>query len=74
MTADELVDRIADGTAELLTIDDVCARLSISRPTLERWRRNKQFPAADIQLGKSPRWSMDTFKTWLETQTHRDKK
>ncbi|WP_224718270.1 helix-turn-helix transcriptional regulator [Pectobacterium versatile] len=35
-----LIDRIADGEATLLGIDDICARLGISRSTLERWVRN----------------------------------
>ncbi|WP_409309015.1 helix-turn-helix transcriptional regulator [Pectobacterium sp. B1J-3] len=35
-----LVDRIADGEATLLGIDEICKRLGISRSTLERWIRN----------------------------------
>lgn len=36
----DLIDRIADGTAVLLGIDEICGRLSVSRPTFERWVRN----------------------------------
>ncbi|KHT34441.1 helix-turn-helix transcriptional regulator [Pectobacterium carotovorum] len=35
-----LIDRIADGEATLLGIDEICKRLDISRSTLERWVRN----------------------------------
>jgi hypothetical protein len=69
--ADDLVEQIANDTAELLTTDDICGRLSISRTTLERWRKAHQFPAPDIYIGRA-RWSMATFKKWLETKTIRD--
>lgn len=36
----DLVDRIANGTATLLGIDDICKRLGISRTTFDRWVRN----------------------------------
>ncbi len=35
-----LVDRIANGEATLLGIEDICKRLSISRTTFDRWVRN----------------------------------
>ena len=36
----ELVDRIANGNATLLGVDDICKRLGVSRSTFERWVRN----------------------------------
>lgn len=36
----DIVDRIANGSAQLLSIDDICTRLSISRTTFDRWVRN----------------------------------
>jgi len=94
-----LIESIAAGQAQLLTADDICKRLSISRSTFERWVRNSvpiqeqiqrksealgtigqmlemmvepeksdktSFPQADIRIGNSPRWSIETFKKWLE--------
>lgn len=86
-----LVDRIANGDAILLGVDDICKRLGVSRTTFDRWVRNGgaksvtgpgygvgmrplsdlvagdnlTFPAPDIRIGNSPKWEMDTFKTWL---------
>lgn len=40
MLQNNLVDRIAAGTATLLGIDDICKRLGISRTTFDRWVRN----------------------------------
>lgn len=101
---DNLVDRIAAGEATLLSIEDICQRLGISRTTLDRWVRNGggklsstsgsrslamqigagmalsktlqevadglgettiSFPSPDIRIGNSPKWEMETFKSWL---------
>jgi predicted DNA-binding transcriptional regulator AlpA len=35
-----IVDRIADGRATLLGVDDICKRLGISRTTFDRWVKN----------------------------------
>ncbi|KVS62778.1 MULTISPECIES: helix-turn-helix transcriptional regulator [Burkholderia cepacia complex] len=95
----DLVNRIAEGKAQLLGIDDICQRLGVSRTTFDRWVRNgggktgsttladlvgssiagrgmadaaanltdgaTSFPPPDIYIGKSPKWEMQTFKTWL---------
>lgn len=85
----DLVDQIARGTATLLSAEDICTRLSVSRSTFDRWVKNGstqyigrkppvhsmirsrdedtliEFPAPDIRIGNSPRWSIDTFKDWL---------
>jgi hypothetical protein len=70
---EELIDRIANGEAELLDIGEICKRLKISRSTLERVRETPsnpkkktiQFPEPDLWFGKSPRWEIQTFKKWL---------
>jgi transposase-like protein len=36
----DIVDRIANGQAQLLGIDDICTRLGVSRTTFDRWVRN----------------------------------
>lgn len=67
----------ASGDA-LLSIDDVCARLSISRSTLERLRRTGDvvpsnddfvgapvFPEPTLVIGRSPRWSATALNEWL---------
>lgn len=95
----DLVNRIAEGKAQLLGIDDICQRIGVSRTTFDRWVRNgggktgsttltdlvgtslvgrnamdsvanltegaTSFPPPDIYIGKSPKWEMQTFKTWL---------
>lgn len=40
----DLVTRIAEGSATLLGIDEICKRLGISRSTFDRWQRNGQAP------------------------------
>jgi predicted DNA-binding transcriptional regulator AlpA len=35
-----LVDRIADGEAILLGVEDICKRIGVSRTTFDRWVRN----------------------------------
>ena len=68
-----LTDKVALGEDELITIDIICKRLSVSRSTLGRWIRNTQenksglrFPAPYMTLGRSPRWKLATLVAWLE--------
>lgn len=43
-----------------LSKSDVVARYGITQRTLERWLKNKRFPAPDLHLpGGQPRWSDD---------------
>ena len=77
MQTSELVERIANGEATLLGINDICKRLSISRTTFDRWLQNtvdqttpraentRKFPLPDIRIGNSPKWELETFKCWL---------
>ncbi len=85
----DLVNRIAEGKAVLLGVEDICNRLGVSRTTFDRWVRNGNplsgnslaktvseamanfadksisFPPADIRIGGSPKWEIETFKAWL---------
>jgi len=36
----DLVNQIAEGKANLLSADDICTRLSVSRSTFDRWVKN----------------------------------
>lgn len=67
MTTD-LIDRIADGTAVLLGIDEICSRLSISRPTFERWVRNGSSKDSLRSFGQVAR-SMDMTSNLFEGAT-----
>lgn len=87
----DLVNQIAEGTAVLLTAEDICNRLSVSRSTFDRWVRrggrdgispslkelmendHTSFPPPDIRIGNSPRWSIETFKSWLRKYSQIDK-
>jgi predicted DNA-binding transcriptional regulator AlpA len=40
MPQKSLLDRIAEGEATLLGVDEICKRLSVSRATLDRWVLN----------------------------------
>jgi len=103
---DALIEKIANGKAQLLGIEDICSRIGVSRTTFDRWVRNGgydknisgtktlqeiaigsilgkndpflnnvfssdsiKFPPPDIRIGNSPKWEMETFKTWLRTNT-----
>jgi hypothetical protein len=50
----DLVNRIANGEATLLGIDDICTRLGVSRTTFDRWVKNgavKSVANAALQSG-----------------------
>ncbi len=90
----DIVDRIANGKATLLGVEEIITRLGVSRSTFDRWVKNGaaggaglklssmvasrsifedrtsaenllKFPPADIRIGGSPKWELETFKTWL---------
>ena len=51
---------------ELLTVDEVCAYLSIDERTLRRHRRLGLFPAPDLVIsGRFPRWKKPTVAAYL---------
>lgn len=45
----DLVNKIAEGKAVLLSADDICERLSVSRSTFDRWVRNSSKGTTDIK-------------------------
>lgn len=52
----DIVDRIANGQATLLGIEDICTRLGISRTTFDRWVRNgspRKSSLRELAAGKS---------------------
>lgn len=60
---------------QLLTVDDICIKLSISRSTLDRLRgvgtksetlKNFDFPEPLLYIGKSPRWSVQQINFWIQ--------
>lgn len=50
-----LVDRIADGSTRLLSADDICEKLSISRSTFDRWVKNSANPLDALREPVKPR-------------------
>lgn len=69
-TMNDLIGRIADGTVELLGIDEICSRLSVSRPTSERWVRNGSNKPADKMLSFGQiASSMDRTSNFFEGST-----
>ena len=60
---------------DLLTIEDICKKLSISKSTLDRLRgiskKNEilmmyDFPEPLLYIGKSPRWSVQQINSWIQ--------
>ena len=54
---------------ELLTLDDVAAKLKVSRKTVTRWwkdgdRENMQFPKPAV-FGRFPRWLESDIDRWI---------
>jgi predicted DNA-binding transcriptional regulator AlpA len=51
---------------QLMTVDQVCAYLSMDESTLRRHRRNGLFPAPDVWISERyPRWSKATIAAYL---------
>jgi len=57
-------------TIELFDIDDVCARIKVSRATVYRWVKTGNFPAPTKLNGASQqsaaRWSEQALRGWIE--------
>lgn len=60
---------------DLLTIKNICRKLSISKSTLDRLRgiskKNEismlfDFPEPPLYIGKSPRWSVQQINFWIQ--------
>lgn len=55
----KLAERIADGRAELLGIDEVVTRIGVSRSTLERWiRKSKELTLMERVQNQAARAGM----------------
>ncbi len=46
----DLVNRIANGEATLLGVEEICKRLGVSRSTFERWVRNGGGKTGNVSL------------------------
>ena len=55
----------AEPLPPLLTVDEVCARLTVDERTLRRHRRLGLFPKPDTYVGRSPRWFESTIAAHL---------
>jgi prophage regulatory protein len=55
---------------QLLRAADVCALLRISRPTLWRMRRDRQFPLPTSLSRRSIGWRRSNVESWLESRAH----
>ena len=53
--------------ADLMTLNDVMARLRVSRATIYVLMERKGFPLP-LKLGRSNRWTRFEVEAWLETQ------
>lgn len=51
----DIVNRIANGQATLLGIEDICTRLGISRTTFDRWVRNGGVKPAPLTAAERAR-------------------
>jgi hypothetical protein len=49
----------------LLSLDDLAVILKCSRRWIERERSAGRIPKPDIQLGKCPRWRVETIRRWI---------
>jgi hypothetical protein len=51
---------------DVLFLDDLCARLRVSRRVVERLRRHGAFPIPELPaLDKRPRWSRQAVERYL---------
>jgi predicted DNA-binding transcriptional regulator AlpA len=51
--------------ALLLSIADVCRRLSVGRTLLHQMRRGGKFPLQEIKLGAAVRFRADDLERWV---------
>ncbi|EHR1015844.1 helix-turn-helix domain-containing protein [Vibrio parahaemolyticus] len=54
----------------MLTIDQVCEKLSVSRRTLEIKRKANEFPEPTCYVFSKPRWSVNELNHWLNEQNN----
>jgi hypothetical protein len=64
----QLPDEMLLDEPVILFIDDLVARLRMSRSTIERRRREKSFPIPELPpLDKRPRWSIRAVDEFLKS-------
>jgi prophage regulatory protein len=74
------IDRSPEGatpcaaTLQFLRASEVCALLRISRPTLWRLRRDREFPAPTSLSRRSIGWRQSEVEQWLDSRTTQDPK
>ncbi|MFQ5463784.1 MAG: helix-turn-helix transcriptional regulator [Phycisphaerae bacterium] len=49
----------------LLSVNDVCELLQVSRRNLTRLIAKGQIPPPDLKLGRSNRWTPATLEDWI---------
>lgn len=54
-------------SGKLLTKEQVCEMLSISRPTIDRWMADKAITF--IKVGKCVRFRKEDIESWLDKKT-----
>jgi predicted DNA-binding transcriptional regulator AlpA len=57
-------------TEKLMTLTDIIkmlkkANVGVTRNTMYRWIRSGYFPRQTLVIGKRPRWSETSVKSWL---------
>ena len=73
----ELLDKVNNISAlpppnytEIITQDELCKRLMISKPTIIRWAKKKKIPL--IKIGKSVRFNWQSVIEALESQENKN--
>lgn len=67
---ESVIDRVASGKADLLSVSDICKILKVTRSELLRWTRNSgkfsiKFPQPDIMIAGKRRWERPTLDAWM---------
>jgi prophage regulatory protein len=57
---------------QFLRVAEVCALLRISRPTLWRLRRDREFPLPTSLSRRSIGWRLTDVESWLDARAHAD--
>jgi predicted DNA-binding transcriptional regulator AlpA len=53
----------------LLSRKQVAAALGASLRTLDVLTSSGRFPPADVRVGDRPRWTLEAFQGWIDSQT-----
>lgn len=55
--------------AQFITVADWAARMKVSKRQIFRWMHERIIPPYDFAVGKTRRWHISTYETWLEQHT-----